>query len=959
MDMESDLGIDSIKRVAILSEVQEKLPEAPQVKPEHLGTMRTLRQVMEYLSGGVKAESTSAPAPVAVADNGRIQSAILEVVSAQTGYPVEMLKLDMDMESDLGIDSIKRVAILSEVQEKLPDAPQVKAEQLGTMRTLRQVIAHLSGAQTDAPSAQDKPAQAAVEVPAEETVITRQVLKTIPLPPDSARSALKLDVSAPVFVTDDGSALSHQLVKTLEQRGFSAKLADVSAWEKESAPQKAAALVVIAPQRRISPSGWWSESDEAFIRNAFFTVRKFGPALQASAQGNISSALMTVERLDGRFGLSGMKGEENPVYGGLAGLLKSAAREWPAISCKAVDADGGWEDVVSIASSLADELLLKGPMELGMSRTGECALVLDETALPEGGKMNLSKGDVALVTGGARGVTAEAAAALASSSGATLVLLGRSPAPLPEEAWLSSLKTESEVKRALMERMGAEATPRAVGEKTSAIFAAREMRRQMARFEALGSKSVYLSADIRDAAEVKKLLSKVEAEHGKIRAVVHGAGVLADKLLADKTPAMFDAVFSTKVKGLRNILSCVDASGLKVLALFSSSTARFGRAGQSDYAVANEILNKTAQLMTRRFPSCRTVAFNWGPWDGGMVNPTLKKVFSAEGIAAIPLEGGGRFIAGELALQGGDTEVTVIAVPAGMRSTRKPAAPPSEMAKVFEKNVSLEEMPFLSSHVINGKAVLPLAVTTEWLAHAAMHGNPGLLFAGFNSLKVLKGVILEGGKPRRVSAFTGRAVRNGDLYSVRCELRGEGGVLHAGAEMLLSSSTLKAPAPSLELALRSYHKSADEIYSEILFHGPDMRAIKAVNGVSGGGIAAEAVCAAPPRNWEKHPLRDTWITDPLILDAAYQAMIVWTFERTGACSLPNSAASYRQYAESFPASGVRVSARIRRSLENSALADIEFTSADGKLVARMEGYECTADKALNAMFRNNTAVGAA
>ncbi|NLO90689.1 MAG: acyltransferase domain-containing protein, partial [Elusimicrobia bacterium] len=148
MDMESDLGIDSIKRVAILAEVQEKLPGAPQIKPEHLGTMRTLRQVADYLSQGSAQPVAAAPAQpqqqAAQSSSADVQKNLISIVSAQTGYPVEALKPEMDMESDLGIDSIKRVAILAEVQEKLPGAPQIKPEHLGTMRTLRQVADYLS-----------------------------------------------------------------------------------------------------------------------------------------------------------------------------------------------------------------------------------------------------------------------------------------------------------------------------------------------------------------------------------------------------------------------------------------------------------------------------------------------------------------------------------------------------------------------------------------------------------------------------------------------------------------------------------------------------------------------------------------------------------------------------------------------------------------------------------------------
>ena len=61
---------------------------------------------------------------------------MLEVVSRLTGYPEEMLGLDMDIEAELGIDSIKRVEILSTLEEKMPDLPAVSPDMIGSLKTL-------------------------------------------------------------------------------------------------------------------------------------------------------------------------------------------------------------------------------------------------------------------------------------------------------------------------------------------------------------------------------------------------------------------------------------------------------------------------------------------------------------------------------------------------------------------------------------------------------------------------------------------------------------------------------------------------------------------------------------------------------------------------------------------------------------------------------------------------------
>ncbi len=941
MDMESDLGIDSIKRVAILSELQEKLPSAPRITPEQLGSIRTLRQITAYLSEGMPKTA----APVAAASGPDAGQVLLAIVSAQTGYPAESLNQDMDMESDLGIDSIKRVAILSELQEKLPSAPRITPEQLGSIRTLRQITAYLS---SSAPA----PAVAAAPAPAgsrAECEITRQVLKTQNFNPAVPREKVALDHKLPILVTDDGAGLAEAVVNSLRELGCSAERVSVDA--AQALPRGGlSGLIIIAPAARLPKKYLWEKDSEDFLKKAFLLTQAAGPALRTAGKKS-GACLMTISRLDGTFGISGLKSEQDPVFGGLAGLAKTAGQEWPEVSCRALDAAADWQHTVSVAQAIADEVFYKGPAELGLSGTGSRLILLTGSEQVKGGRLPLEKGDVVLITGGARGVTAEAAAALAGACALKLALLGRSPLPAPEEAWLAACATDGEIKRALLSRNPGMA-PRQAGEDCRRILAAREIRAQLNRFEAAGSQAVYYSADIRDHAAVARVMEKIVKELGPVRGLVHGAGVLADKLILEKTAEQFSSVFDTKVTGLRNVLSALQMQKLRCIALYSSSTARFGRKGQCDYSMANEVLNKTAHLLTRRLPDCRTVSFNWGPWDGGMVNNDLRDLFAREGVGVIGLRAGGKFLTDELSSSGGAVEVVVIASPAGTQK-REPQGQLKAGSPAFELTVTLEDYPFLRSHVINGKAVVPTAVIAEWLAHGALHGNPGLLFHGFNDLKICKGVVL-GSAPEKLSVLAGKAVKKEGFFPVQVELRGYGGVLHAGAEIVLALSLPAAPLPAPEFALKAYPRTVERAYGEILFHGEDMRFIRSVAGVSEKGIAVDAAASLPPASWLRRPLRDRWLADPAALDAAFQGLILWTFENSGACSLPNRAASYRQFAAQFPAKGVRIVARVTRTLEYNAVADIDFIDEKGNLVARMEGYDSTVDKALNAAFRKNT-----
>jgi acyl carrier protein len=117
MEIEADLGIDSIKRVEILSALEERLSDLPPMEPEILGELKTLAQLADYLANRTDA---AAPATESPDDEtaGGFSAMLLSIVSDLTGYPADMLGMDMDIEADLGIDSIKRVEILSALEEK-------------------------------------------------------------------------------------------------------------------------------------------------------------------------------------------------------------------------------------------------------------------------------------------------------------------------------------------------------------------------------------------------------------------------------------------------------------------------------------------------------------------------------------------------------------------------------------------------------------------------------------------------------------------------------------------------------------------------------------------------------------------------------------------------------------------------------------------------------------------------
>ncbi len=96
-----------------------------------------------------------------------------------------------------------------------------------------------------------------------------------------------------------------------------------------------------------------------------------------------------------------------------------------------------------------------------------------------------------------------------------------------------------------------------------------------------------------------------------------------------------------------NLIRLVHPEALKFTAFFSSIAGRFGNAGQSDYAAANEVLNKLAHWLDRRWPG-RVVSMIWGPWSGvGMVSE-LEGHLGRRGLGMISPEQGSSLFCNEL-----------------------------------------------------------------------------------------------------------------------------------------------------------------------------------------------------------------------------------------------------------------------------------------------------------------------
>ncbi len=951
MDIEADLGIDSIKRVEILSAMEARMPHLPQVTPDMVGTLKTLGQICDFLSADSGPSTIETPdtapagSPTAEASL-TVQKTLLSVVSELTGYPEDMLGLDMDIEADLGIDSIKRVEILSAMEARMPHLPQVTPDMVGTLKTLGQICNFLSGGDDKAPIESDAcaPVQSA---PAHEEPwesVSRQIIDIVETPKKPGRTLL-IESGRWIGVLNDNSPMAQSMVTELTRKKIPARLIPRDAADNALSFDGAAGLILCGS----------TDPEAAFLA----AKRSAQELLSSSTHGDALFAAITC--MDGAFGFSGNP-FDHPEQGALPGLVKTAALEWHSVICRAIDISPDYTDPDKAAQHAVAELLIvcdHDPVEIGLHPQRRVTLK-PVPALTAEGPIQLDKKEVVVVTGGAHGVTAACALYLARATGVSIALVGRSAPPFEIPSWLQGIDGESEMKKAILENAfsASKPTPQTLEAAYRKHAVNLSIRRTIDGIKSSGVNTNYFCADVTDRASLHEVVGTIRNQLGPITGLVHGAGVLHDRLIVDKTVEQFRQVYATKVSGLKNLLSVTRSDNLRHLVLFSSVSARTGNTGQCDYAMANEALNKMARAESLHRPACRVTAINWGPWDGGMVTPALKKAFDGKGIRLIPIETGARMMVAEMRNADPSPVEVLIGDMLPREITGWVEVPDTTMALLERRELDLQHYPVLTSHIIGGRPVVPFALISEWIGHGAMKENPGFSLHGIDDFRLLSGIRIEQEK-KLVRLMAGKARKDGDAWQVDVELRNgvKNGkdVIHTRARALLVDRFPAAPVFTRngKNGSRAYPRNLDAVYGPILFHGDHLRAIQAIDDYSDHGMTARLTSAPKPEAWMQDPIKGHWMADPMVLDGAFQMAIVWCFEQTGKVCLPSYARAFRQYRPAFPASGVTAVMSVTAASHRKMVADFTFLDSDRQVVATLNGYEATIDESLIHAFQNN------
>jgi acyl transferase domain-containing protein len=863
-----------------------------------------------------------APAPAAAEAVAPVdlQTLMMAIVSDKTGYPADMLETNMDLEGDLGIDSIKRVEILAALKNEVPTLPPVDTGTMASLHTPGAIVDYLQNLLPGSAPADAAPAgatrAAATPAPVAPPVtapLGRYRLECIDAPP-TGMAQLGL-FQHEVHITGGGE-LDEGLAAELRARGVDARAS-------ANLPDDAVACIYLGGLREVADD----DAAVAVNREAFALARQLAVRLETGR-----GVFVTVQDTGGTFGLGPFEGRRGWLAG-LPALVKTAGHEWPLASLKSIDLERGGRDTRTLATALADELLQGGgEIEVGLTAQGGRSTLRSVNEPVELGQNVIQAGEVVVVSAGARGVTAACVQELATDCRARFLLLGRTV--LSEEPdCCAAIDDEAGLKKALLDEAraaGKSPRPAELGARVQEVLANREIRRTMATIERAGAQVRYAAVDVCDRDALNRTLGRIRSEWGPITGLVHAAGVLADRKISEKTDEQFNSVFDTKVAGLRALLAATADDPLKLLCVFSSISARCGNSAQADYAMANEVLAKVAESEHRRRPDLLVKSVGWGPWEGGMVTPQLKQRFEELGVPMIPVTDGARMFADEM--RSAQTDQVQLVLGGEPRPESQLVDGSATKVHELELRVRRETHAYLEGHAIGGTPVVPVVLAAEWFSRGARCFRPGLSLVALHDLNVLKGIRLnsfDNGGDRFVIRGIHLPNSNGSML---LELRGPGDTLHYSARAELAAED-RAPENGLpDLPLDVWF--GEPLYGDLLFHRGAFEVIEEMHGISDHGVSAQ-VRGVERAGWPGEP----WQMDVAALDGGLQLAVLYGRRMLHHANLPTSIQELRLYG-TLPGTGlIRASAYRRKVSDAAVTTDIVLTDDNGQRLAELRGVQ--------------------
>ncbi len=939
LDLEADLGVDTVKQAEMFAAIRE-IYSIPRDANRKLRDYPTLGHVIHFVyekrpdleksaqtspTTSVAAAPETSPTPAQTSSVDAIKEKVLDIVAEKTGYPKDMLDLDLDLEADLGIDTVKQAEMFVAIRGayNIPRDENLKLRDFPTLALVIKFAQDRSGLMAAVPQPETPEKVAKTEVPAKihsvlasldaANSIPRRVPLPLLRPPLNLckPTGVPLESGRRVVIMPDKNGVADELTRLLQAKGVEvlrtegapdaeALTNQLKNWTSAGAIHGVYWLPALDNEGPISDMdlATWREAVRVRIKSFYTSMRNLYE--QIAKPGTF---LVSATRLGGQHGYD-EAGAVAPLGGAVTGFTKTYKRERPDAHVKAVDFDSERKPS-EIAELLIEETLRDpGAIEIGYKNDLRWTVGLQEQPADDGQPgMILDENTVFVITGAAGSIVSAITADLAAASGGTFYLLDLVPEPSPDNPDLKRFVSDKEgLKRDLFARIqarGERATPALVEKDLAALERAQAACHAIDAVRVAGGTPHYFSVNLTDADAVARIVEQIRQRSGRIDVLLHAAGLDRSRALSEKDPREFDLVFDVKSDGFFNLLHNIGDMPLGATVVFSSIAGRFGNPGQTDYSSANDLLCKiTSNFRTTR-PSTRGIAIDWTAWGGiGMATRgSIPKVMEMAGIDMLPPEAGVPLIRRELtagATRGeivigqrlgvllkewdetGGLDISAAAQPRGPMLGKIVGSGLFSPLKI-ETTLDPRVQPFLYDHQIDGTPILPGVMGVEAFAEAATCLLPGWHVESVEEVSFLAPFKFYRNEPRTLTVEA--AIHpNGDGLVADCHLVGirllpnqsePQMTTHFAARVHL---TKQAPAINVStLGTPVGHIiEASDIY-RLYFHGPAYQVVEKAwwDGNQIVGLMAKDL----PEN--HHPSDLPTIVSPRLIELCFQTAGVW------------------------------------------------------------------------------------
>ena len=706
---------------------------AGSVAPTDVEVVDAQGEVFEAPGSGVVEETLDG----AGVDKDAVCTALREAFAERTGYPLELIEADLDLEADLGIDSVKRVEVVGHVGEVLGvDVKELDFSQALSVSDIAEVLvgsqnvevvdaqrteAGASDAQLDSVTIgyEDESSRTAHRyVPQSVRIKSLGAERTI-LPGDAI-----LVTAADQSVNDAVRKVLEELSLTVIEIPGDASEATIKRLTSSDRLRRVSTVVdlsVLRPHADVLSKGdaWWQD-----VEGQYTTVFSVAQATYETLQSYGEHASWIAVTSSG--GMSGMdlRTVGDPIGGLTAGFVKTLALELRQMHTRIVDFDV--VEPSSLAGALRTELTHEAEneeIEIGYiegDRYTVRVLPVPVSSSDRAVRQSLSTDSCVVMSGGSRGIVRECALALAEQRNIPVVLLGRSDPDDPEmKPWLAYSDEDWANARAEVMRQGRTRRPEAsvadLSDEYRKITYTRQLVTNLADIDSRTDKIHYLVCDVSDPDQVDKAMAQVRSRFGKISAIVHGAGLESFGAIPRKSLKKTAKAIAVKARGFQNLLRSTAEDDLSAFISFGSISGRFGMDGQSDYTAGASLLAQMAHIMSRsQSQNPRTIPFitmEWTAWDevGMATNPEVVSVQANErGMTYMSVADGVRHFVDEIELGTANPEVLYF----GELGKNRPAAQVPELTK---SGTQLSELMDNSGMIVNRSSfpMVDYAETTE------------------------------------------------------------------------------------------------------------------------------------------------------------------------------------------------------------------------------------------------------